>query len=123
IGFRSLFRKLLAVERGRVKGSPDAARYFLSKQRPTVHAYIRRMDDIAHREAVKVARGGRTFDVHYLLARVDFGPSFGRHWTVLELAPAVAATGSDFVPDNLALVVCNRPVAGPGMSMLVRFYH
>lgn len=121
IGFRSLFRKWLAMEGKRVKGSPDAARYFMTKQRPTVHAHIRRMSDIAHREVITVSRAGRQFEVHYLLACVDFGP-FGRHWTVLELVPGVVATGSEFIPDNLALVVCNRPVAGPGMNMHVRFY-
>lgn len=120
ISFRALFRKKLAIENGKVKGSPSADRYFFAEQRPVVHAHIRRGSDVAYREVNKAIRNGREVTLHHLLARVDFGP-FGRHWTVLEIGPN-NAHGADFAPDNMLLTIERRPIAGPGLPMSVRFY-
>lgn len=120
INFRALFRKRLAVERNRVKGAPDAHKYFYAPQRAPVRAHIRGPDDVAYREESTAIRNGRTVILHHLLARVDFG-GFGRHWTVLEVGPN-EAHGTDFVPDNMHISYMGRPLAGPGLDKGVRFY-
>lgn len=117
ISYRTLFRKMLATADGKVCGSPSATKYFFADTRPVVRAKLLR---VAYREKLTAERNGSSFELHYLLGEVDFGP-FGVHWTILEIGPN-RAFGADFAPDNIHLTYRNRVLAGPGERTAVRFY-
>ena len=77
ISYRTLFRRDLRVEHGRVVGGPSLERYFFSKRRPPVTA---KLQEIGHAEK-------SDSDTTVLLARVAF-EGFGTQWVVLEIKSA-----------------------------------
>jgi hypothetical protein len=77
INYRTLFRRGLRMEDGKVVGGPSLEKYYFAKRRPPVSAKIQR---IGHAEKL---------DEHttLLLAKVGF-ENFGTRWVVLEVKSA-----------------------------------
>jgi hypothetical protein len=77
ISYRTLFRRDLRVEDGKVVGGPSLERYFFARRRPPV---IGNLQKVGHAEKLD---GETTI----LLAKVAF-EGFGTHWVVLEIKSA-----------------------------------
>jgi hypothetical protein len=116
IGFKSLFRKGLPIDKatGKVRGAPHPARYFTSPpRRPPAFG---RVLEIADREELQ--------DSTIILARVSYNSlGLGTHWVLLELSKP---TGFDDLDDNIRLRIGSdeygrRDDGGVG-NLLVRFY-
>lgn len=108
IGFSALLRKQLRMAGSKVAGSPSADRYFTAEARPPVTVEV---EQVAYRERSKTNP-----QTHYLLARLNFGPELGRHWTVVEIGPNVNP------PDNILLRFRGRTIAGKGTGNLAKFF-
>lgn len=74
INYRTLFKRDLRVEDGKVVGGPSLERYFFAKRRPPV---IGKLQQVGHAEKLDD-------ETTILLAKVAF-EGFGIHWVVLEI--------------------------------------
>jgi CRISPR/Cas system-associated endonuclease/helicase Cas3 len=76
ISYKTLFRRDLRMEKGKVIGGPSLERYFFSKQRPPVDANLN-PKNVACKDKIDE-------DTTVLLADINF-EGFGSHWVLLEI--------------------------------------
>jgi len=114
IGFKSLFRKNLALEDGKVRGAPHPAKYFSTPNRtiPVIGKLL------------ATAQKDNSAYGTVILAKVQF-VGFGRsQWVLLEIS---RSTGIDDQDDNIRLIIekvgeFGRNSDGSKGQTLVRFY-
>lgn len=115
ISYRTLFRKQLQMEQGKVTGMPSLERYFFAKPRLPVLAELTKR---AFEEKV-----GN--DIVVMLAQVTFD-GFGNHWVVLEYkSPQYELLHPSEPDDNICLRLGNNEIGCVSESArngILRFY-
>jgi len=117
ISFRTLFKRDLRLEDGKVVGRPSVERYFFAKCRPPVMA---KLQNIGHAEKLDD-------ETTVLLARVAF-EGFGSHWVVLEIKSAEYERNHPLEEDDniclrgLPSGEAGRVSVGGTRNGIIRFY-
>lgn len=117
INYRTLFKRDLRLQGGKVIGGPSLERYFSAKRRPPVIAKLQRIGHAEKLDAVTTI----------LLAKVAF-KSFGVHWVVLEIKSVDYERSHPFEEDDniclrgLPSGEAGRVSAESTRNGIVRFY-
>ena len=114
IGFKSLFRKKLAIEDGKVRGAPHPAKYFSTPNRTI--PVVGKLLDIAQQDNSAFGK--------VILAKVQFVEFRRSKWVLLEI---LNSTGGDDQDDNIRLEIDSTRILGRNTDgsigkNLVRFY-